>query len=449
MRKIFGVAVLTFILLFSGFSFGQNDNDGLGLKLATQTKLMLADGKHKLSVGDVNGAMVVFKEVLSLNSNDAEASYKVGECYMNRKKYNLALEYFDKAKALNVKEKEIDFLYGKAFHRLGKLEKALEHYNSFLLNLGPKAEKDYEIKRYISQVELAEKMIENPVKVKINNLGQNINGTYTDYGPVLSSDMKTMLYSSRRPGDDKGWKDKNGDFGFFEDIYVSNWDSVKNQWGESQKFPGKVNTDFYDAALCFSNDDKILYIYRNIPDVTQSGDIYFSKLSKKGKWGTPKSVGTKNINTSFFEGSCSLTEDGKTMYYVSERKGSLGRIDIFVVKKEGKEWGEPVNLGDVINTRYDENTVYVTPDGNNLYFSSNGHNTMGGYDIFMSTREGDTWSKPVNLGYPINTVGDEAHFFIASDGNAYYDTEHIGNTIGVRDIYQIDLSEYELPELAN
>ncbi|MFH1319349.1 MAG: hypothetical protein ABII90_01685, partial [Bacteroidota bacterium] len=178
--------------------------------------------------------------------------------------------------------------------------------------------------------------------------------------------------------------------------------------------------------------EKKMFLYRD----AEGGAIYLCELRKKG-WSRPKSI--KGINSEYQESSACFSPDEKTLYFVSNRPGGMGGKDIYMNKlTDENKWGEPVNLGSEINTPYDEGRVFMHPDGKTLYFSSKGHNTMGGYDIFFSTlKENDTWSKPQNIGYPVNTVNDDISF--ASTENkeyAYYSSLKPGG-IGNKDIYRI------------
>jgi hypothetical protein len=178
---------------------------------------------------------------------------------------------------------------------------------------------------------------------------------------------------------------------------------------------------------------------------TKHTDIFVCKKNNRGGWNSPKSIG-KPINTIWFDALASLTDDGNTIYFISERKGGQGRADIWTSSKEGKAWGKPTNLGATINTKAQETTVFVTPDEKYLFFSSTGHEGMGGFDVYVCENKDGQWSDPVNLGYPINTVSDETHFvYYMEHKKAYYSTfsssENKG--VGARDLFEVDMSEYE------
>jgi hypothetical protein len=276
-------------------------------------------------------------------------------------------------------------------------------------------------------------------------MGELINSQYDEYGPSISADGKTLIFTSRRPNNKGGAVDIN-DGKFYEDIYIAEWDDEKNSFGEAKPIQGRINAEYHDACLSISPDGKFIFVYKNIPGQTKSGDIYMSKLSGTGKWGAPEPL-PKQINSSYFESSASLSADGKWLYFVSERRGGMGNGDIYRSKRISKtEWGEAENLGPVINTEEDEISVFIHPDGKTLFFSSKGHNTMGGYDIFKSVYENGQWSKPENIGYPINTLDDDLHFVLSSDNQTAYYSAIDPNGYGERDILKIDMSRYAILE---
>jgi Tol biopolymer transport system component len=440
------------LLLFLVFSFlsvavvAQKDDKKTG-KIGYKFKMQ--DARHKyLADGNTRAALNVYRELLNDYTNDAMVNYRIAECHYRLKNYELAVEYFQNAKRLNNEvDDELYFSLAQAYHRNNQLDESLEAYNIFNASASKGDKKYYKIAQRISQIDYAKKMIANPVKVKIENLGKNINSRGGDYSPSISADGRTMIFTSRRSDTKGGEVDKASDFKYFEDIYISDWDTVDNVWEKARPIEGKLNTIGHDASLSISPDGKRIYIYRNDGEV-YIGDIFVSKKRlSSGTWGNPKPL-EKPINTSYFESSACLSADGNKLYFVSEKEGkkygAQGRGDIYVAERVSRTvWGEPKNLGPIINTEGDENIVFIHPDGKTLFFSSNGHLSIGGYDVYMSKLQEDgTWGKPENLGYPINTIGDDVHFSLTLDGKtAYYSSVRDGG-LGERDIYKIDMSEY-------
>ena len=188
-----------------------------------------------------------------------------------------------------------------------------------------------------------------------------------------------------------------------------------------------------------------MYIYKG----SNGGDLYECNYLA-GSWTKPEAL-NKNINTEHRETSGSLSFDGKTLYFVSNRMDlTLGGMDIFMSKRDEKgKWGKPINLGPSLNTIYDEESVFAHPDGKTLYFSSQGHKTMGGFDVFKSVFENGKWGEPQNLGYPVNTPADEISFVVNANGKrAYYSTTQEGG-FGHRDLYVITMLGPEKPMILN
>lgn len=412
-------------------------------------KMKMTEARHQYLNGNIRGGLLIYRELLKDFTNDAMINFRMGECYFDLKDWQLAVEYYQNAK--NIDDKivpEFYFKLGQAYHRNNQLDNAKEALTNFQSSAKAKTLKYYDVSKLLSQVDYAIKMETSPVKVDIVNLGRNINSRGGDYAPSISADGKTMIFTSRRSDTKGGGVDKAGDYKYFEDIYISEWDSVNEEWGKALPIEGKLNTEGHDASLSISPDGKQIYIYRNDGSV-YIGDIFVSKKRSSGTWGNPKPL-DKSINSSYFESSASLSADGNKLFFVSEREqkkyGAQGKGDIYVVEKISKStWGEPKNLGPIINTPEDEISVFIHPDGKTLFFSSKGHLSMGGYDIFMSQLQPDgTWSKPENLGYPINTVDDDVHFILGTDGKiAHYSTVR-KDGLGERDIYKIDMSNYDL-----
>ena len=401
--------------------------------------------------GDYLKALNNYKLVLKNKPADADVNYRVGECLLAMEMYEEALENLEKAKELDPKaNSEMNYSLGRAYQGLDKLDKAIEAYTAFKTDNEGKA-KEYEVDALINQCKTAQELISKPVTVTVTNTGDLINSSFDDKGPSITADGKTLVFTSRRPagGKTKTKIDKDGDFKNFEDIYMAKWDDVKGGWMEAEMVKGSLNTDGHDACTSISPDGKLIFVYRNIPDETKSGDIYFSKVMASGKWGAPKAF-TKPVNSSYYEDGACISSDGSKLFFVSERPGTSeqkgqGQGDIWMCKKISKtEWGPPVNLGADVNTPNDENGLFLHPDGKTLFFCSTGHNSMGSYDIFMTVFENGKWSKPKNLGYPINSTRMETKFVLSTDNNTAYVASNRAGGQGERDIYTIDMSKYDL-----
>lgn len=445
--------------MLANMSFA-HDNNGIHPPDSTSNifekgtaQYLISEGKRMYNEGQYRIALVKFREALVKDKDNPLATYWVGECHKALGNYEKAITYVEKAVEKDPEvDKEYGYALGVCYHRLANLDKAIEMYSNCKGKVKENRAKELKLDRLIAECERAKAMMANPVDVKISNLGMNINSAFDDYSPTLSEDGKTLYFTSRR-ADNKGGGVNPDDQRYFEDVYVSIWNEETKSWSEasnSEEIVKRINTKGFDAVTHVTTDGKNLYLSINTMAMekpkpkTKHTDIFVCKKNNRGTWNSPKSIG-KPINSIWFDALASLTADGNTMYFISERKGGQGSGDIWVSRKEGKAWGKPTNLGPGINTKGQETTVYVTPDEKYLFFSSTGHEGMGGYDVYVCQNKDGQWSSPVNLGYPINTVSDETHFvYYADQKKAFYSTFSTSSNkgIGARDIFEVDMSAY-------
>lgn len=276
-------------------------------------------------------------------------------------------------------------------------------------------------------------------KITITNLGNAINTPFSEYAPVISADGQMMVFTGRKPVTEK--EIKKGKQGM-ENVYVSYYDVEKKKWEEAKHLSESINQpDRHNSAIALSNDGQTMLLYRD--DENGNGDIYQSVLEGE-QWSKPGKL-PEPINSADHESSASIAPDGSTFYFVSNRKGGQGGRDIWICKKDKNgKWGKEKNLGTAINTPEDEEAVFIHPDGTTLYFSSKGHKSAGGYDIFKSILENGKWAKPVNLGSPINTPDDDLYFVVTADGKIGYYASAKPGGIGEKDIYQIQPVEIKI-----
>lgn len=449
---------LTLLLIgFAGLGFGFTPPDSTTTLIEKGTaKYLISEGKRFYNENNYRNALVKFREALDKDKGNAVATYWLAECHLSLGNYEKARTYVEEAlgKDENVHEQARNVL-ALCLHRIGELEKAVENYKLTLGILPPAQAKELQVQFHIEQCERAMKMMKEPVNVKISCLSKSINSAFDETAPVLSPDGKSFYFVSRR-ADNKGGGISPGDKRYFEDVYVSLWDETKKEWGEasnSSDLMKRVNTNGMDAVSQLSADGTTMYMTINTTVMkspkpkTKHSDLFYCRLNRKGTWNSPKPMG-KPINSIFFDAAVSLTADGNTAYFISERIGGEGRADIWVSSKQGNDWSKPENLGNTINTPGNETTVFVSPDGLYLFFSSTGHEGMGGYDIYVSKNNAGEWEKPVNLGYPINTVSDETHFvFYPDKKKAFYSkfssVENGGH--GARDLFEVDMNGFTLP----
>jgi outer membrane protein OmpA-like peptidoglycan-associated protein len=267
-------------------------------------------------------------------------------------------------------------------------------------------------------------------------MGDQINSVYADYAPVVNSEETMILFTSRRDNTTGG--DLDAYEKYFEDIYYSlnidgKWTKAINYDSTSKYMNSEINTNDHDAVITFAADETQLYIYRE-------EDVWISKLVD-GQWTVPMRDDSRVNSEKGFEPSVFITDDQQTMFVVSELPSGFGGRDIYMTKRDANgKWKQLTSLGKVINTKFDEDAPFLTPDGNTLYFASNGHNSMGDYDIFKTVLdENGNWTIPVNLGPPINTPGHDRYFVTTDEGAiGYYASDRDGG-YGETDIYRIIL----------
>lgn len=370
------------------------------------------------------------------NAENPELNYKIGICYLFSDDKYEAINYLRKAYvAKNQVSSDIHYVLARAYHLNLEFDKAIEEYNRHLSGLNPKVivQESPRIKRMIQECENGKALVANPIRVIISNLGENINSDADDYNSILVSADSLIYFTSRRMHNEKA-KRSAYDNKYFESIYMSV--RKDNEWSEAINLGKKINKHNHNnAALTVIGSGNRMYIYRGQKN---AGDIYESKL-QEGEWTSPKKL-SNQLNTKYRETSMNISPDQKTFFLVSSNpKLTLGGRDILISTKnpQGK-WNKPVNIGSHINTSYDEECVNISPDGNTLFFSSKGHNSMGGYDVFRSDKnELGEWSTPVNIGYPINTPDDDVFYSVSQGGkHSYYSANRMG-TVGGRDIFRI------------
>jgi outer membrane protein OmpA-like peptidoglycan-associated protein/tetratricopeptide (TPR) repeat protein len=380
-------------------------------------------------------AIPYYLNAYKLNPNNDVLNYHLGKAYLYSNFKDKAIEYLVKALELNPQvAPDINLYLGMGYHIDMQWEKAIDAFNKHLSLLHPKDDSGVreDIQVALKQCSHGKEIANHPVRVKIDNVGSGINSPFPDYSPVISADESVMLFTSRRPETTGGGMDPFINEPF-EDIYIA--ERLNGIWGQAKNMGTNVNTDGHDSNCGLSADGQKFLIYKDV----NRGDVFVSELEGT-EWSKPDRL-NKNINTDYHESSSCFSPDGNTIYFVSDKpEGGLGGRDIYKATKDLKgRWSESINLGNVINTSLDEEGVFLHPDGKTLYFSSKGHSSMGGYDVFKSVFDEQTqiWSTPQNIGYPINTTDDDVFFTVSASGkHAYYSSIRPGG-YGEKDVYRI------------
>ena len=380
-------------------------------------------------------AIPLYLNAYKLNPNNDVLNYHLGKAYLYSNFKDKAIEYLAKAVQLNPQvAPDINLYLGMGFHIDMQWDKAIDAFNKHLAILHPKDDTGVreEIQLAIKQCNFGKDIANKPVRVKIDNVGDGVNSHFADYSPVINADESVMIFTSRRPETTGGGVDPLINE-HFEDIYIS--ERINGIWGKAKNMGTNVNTEGHDSNCGLSADGQKFLVYKDV----NRGDVFISELEGT-EWSKPDRL-NKNINTDFHESSSCFSPDGNTIYFVSDKpEGGLGGRDIYKSTKDLKgRWSEVVNLGSVINTSLDEEGVYLHPDGKTLYFSSKGHSSIGGYDVFKSVFDSkmNAWTEPQNIGYPVNTTDDDVFFTVSASGkHAYYSSIRPGG-FGEKDVYRI------------
>jgi len=438
MKHLIFLISLIFVL-FANNSFSQKDGDEANFYSATD-----AIDQHFY-----HKAIGLFNQVLKNNPENDKVRFQLGKCYFLLNDLDSSIYFFELvAKDIDVDSKENNFAIAKAppitlmylaisYHRDNQFERSIATMDRFAKEfpeIAKTMQKDIDRIKFYCQNGM--QLIKNPINMKVTNLGRKINSVYNDHSPVISADESVLIFTSRRSGSVGNKLLPDGQYD--EDLYEVH-KMPNNQWGKVENIGSPINTPGHDASVGLSVDGQTLLIYR---DDNGDGNIYYSHLDGD-QWSAPKKF-PYPINTKSRETDASLSADGQTLFFTSDRKGGFGGLDIYVSRKlPTGDWGIPQNLGPNINTPYDEEGPFIHADGVTLFFSSKGHNTMGGYDIFFSTynKENNTWSETENVGYPINSAENDVYYIPTPDGKRAYMSSQRFGSIGRADLYMITLPD--------
>lgn len=383
---------------------------------------------------DYEEALALYLSIYDEFPDNANLDYRIGICYSNiAGSKDRAISYLERASqnisnrysesSIREKRAPIDALFylGNAYFANNELDKATWAYEEFRSNI--RRERQYDIDYLNHQVEAIERsrVIQRyPVNFLRSNLGSDINNRFSNYNPVISGNGKTLAYTTNER--------------FYQAIMVATKEG--DRWGRPRNITLDLMVDGNCTTLSLSYDGTELYLFKDDDHV---GNIYVTRLVE-GSW-TPMRKLNENINTEFYETHASVTGDGKKLYFASNRMGGFGDLDIYVSERtKNGDWGPAKILGAPINTRFNENTPFITTDGKTLFFSSDGHHGVGGYDIFFSNLKADgTWSQPVNLGFPINTADDNLFYQPIGDGGTGLMAVFDPHGFGEKDITQIEI----------
>lgn len=372
----------------------------------------------------------LLEKAIHLDPNFIEAYMLIAEMKSNDGKYDEAIQLYNKVIVINPEfprsyygKSKVEFKqkkYNEAFNDAEKFLSYPDYYQQKGIITGLKNNADFARKAVLSPFPF------NPV-----NLGPSINTADDEYFPGLTADEQTLIFT-------RLVYPKN------EEFYVSRKNN--NAWTTAENIGQPINTPRNEGTVSLSADGQyIFYTACNREGGAGSCDLYLSKLEGYS-WSEPKNMGLP-VNTRSWESQPSLSFDGRTLYFSSNRPGGYGNSDIWYSTFKNSKWSPPVNMGPDINTTGDEQSPFIAKDDNTLYFNSSGHPGMGGIDLFVSRKASDgRWMTPKNLGYPINTDKDETCLVISSNGKDAFMAKEGADTHGGLDIYSFELYEAVRPQ---
>jgi hypothetical protein len=420
-KKFIQYLIICFFLFYHLTATGQS---------STRNKFFEAD--YALQLNDYETALKLYKQLLDRDPDNALYNYRVGQCLLNLPDLKkTALPYLEvavKSVSENFKEgnfaetstpTETYFLIAKAYHLNEDIDNALYYYNKYLHYASDKSRIKY-VNDQIKACSYAKTFMSNPVSVDLEKLGAPINSESSEIFPVISDDESLLVYLESKEKSNIAYitrneggkwtkpENINNAIGSFNDSYPSSISSDKTRIYFSVK-------NYFSSTICYS-------ILEN------------NRWTKMKKLESP--INTKSWNSHAFESA-----SGNELYFVSDRKGGYGGLDIYKSVKNSKgKWGNPENLGSNINTYLNEIMPIVSQDEKILYFCSEGHSSMGGYDVFMSVKNAsNAWSEPTNLGYPINTTDDNVYFRPLNDGMFAYSSLPRVDDVSDYDIYRMEI----------
>lgn len=383
---------------------------------------------------DYSDALIYYLQLYEQLPENSNLAYRIGTCYLNIPgKKDLSIDYLETAvKNMSAKRKEgsinqtaapYDALYELALaYRINfNFDKAKATFIRYSETLLPDDKENLNfINHEIEVCDMAKKFIANPVYYKEENIGDLFNDEKDNFNPLISADGKSFAYMVSL---------KFYDAVMFSRNVNGNWTAPVNITPELQS-----DGDFY--VSCLSADGNLLFLSR---DDDYNSDIYFSAYD--GKSWSKAVLLNKNINTRYWESHGFISEDGNQLVFASDRPGGYGGLDLYISHKEGDDWGPAVNLGEEVNTPLNEDRPFLINNSRTLFFSSQGHESVGGYDLYTSELQpNNSWSKPKNLGYPVNTPDDNIFFMPTADGKSgYYSILKEEGGFGKEDIYKITL----------
>ncbi len=383
-------------------------------------------------------ARTALEDAVQKDERFTEAWMLLGDLSLDMKDKDGALQAYEKGISLNPDFYPRAILVAADLHRTAaRYDRAADYYEMFLLRNQLKPADRNAAELGLKSSLFAIHAMANPVPFEPFNLGSLVNSQYDEYVNAITTDNNLLLFTRKHPSEQRF---PDGRPLLVEDFFRAEVDG--DLFLQARPLGPPINTEGNEGALTISADKRYLFFSAcNRRDGLGSCDIYYAVREDNG-WSRPRNPRTP-LNSARWDSHPSLSADNRTLVFASSREGGKGKSDLWVavVGEDGK-WGTPVNMGDSLNTPGQEMSPLIHPDGQTLYFASDGHPGMGGMDLFMTRKGPDgKWSQPVNLGYPINTVSDELALVVDAKGEwAYFSSDKLGGEGGY-DMYRFRLNE--------
>lgn len=407
-------------------------NTGVLAQKSSYYKRVFVDAEYFLLYEEYSDALPLYQELHKAYPANNNYIYRIALCYLNiSNQKDKSLKFFDIATKNTVDSYNEGFFTERnapieAFYYYGialRIQQQFDSADSILLVyknlLIKKNQSTKTVDRELESIVLAREMIANPKQHKIKSVGRNINTRNSETNPLSNSTGTSMIYTSIQK--------------FYNAILISQKDTT--YWKNPTNLNAQLFADGGIKTVGISPNGSVLILARNDNDIY---NLYYSNYDKNRNQWLPITKFPKEINSRSGENYGSLSQNADTLYFSSARPGGYGGFDIYMsIKNTEGNWSNPINLGSKVNTSYNEIAPFVTQDGKRLVFSSNGHKTIGGYDLFYSTRDTREWQSPINFGYPLNSCDDDTYLFPIGNGNEAFFHREMQDTKGESDIYHV------------
>lgn len=391
-----------------------------------------------LQMGNYKAAIPLYQKLIAKNPNNFEFKYQLGKCLLiTHGSTSETVRLFETSVPKLKPNPDVYYYMGQAYQHQSQFDKAMEAYNK-AKSVATKFQLT-NIERQIETCLHAKELIKYPVNVSFVNLGSPVNSEFPDYYPITPADESFLIYTSRRAEKPTSRPEMDGYFP--SDIYTAT--PKDGKWIEPKSIGTHINTKYDEQAVGISPDGKKLTVY--IDHIDSLGNLYITEPNKQGTGFKKIERLDAKINEGF-ETTGTMNDAGDVFVFASKRKDGAGEKDLYIIRKlSNGKWAKPQDLGENINTIYNEDFPHLSQDGNTLYFASEGHSSMGGYDLFKSewNENQKAWSDPQNLGYPINDTYDNENISFVSDGAYAYVSAIKDGGYGDRDIYKIKFNEVD------